>query len=64
VTDSPNSPRYAPRMMKRELKAHHPRADLENAMNALFNDGQIVIGPVKMPNRHTVNGIVRTYKLE
>ena len=59
VTDAPNSPRYAPRVMRKTLALSHSKRALETAMNSLFRSGAIVNGAAKRPNRHTAVAIVR-----
>ena len=59
VTDAPNSPRFAPKVMRQTLQSPHSKRDLIDAMNSLFRSGAIINGGVKMPNRHTATAIVR-----
>jgi RecA-family ATPase len=61
VTDANNSPRYAPKVFAGMPQAERTRkADLEIAMNALFNAGKIIVGTATSADRHSVKAIVRT----
>jgi len=61
VSDSPNSPKYAPKVFATMPEAHGiGRRAFERAMPALFSSGAIVIGEAgRDSGRHAIKGIVR-----
>jgi hypothetical protein len=58
VINAPNSPRYAPKVMRSVLKGRTVR-ELHDAMQALLMDGRIVVASVRGPDRHRIGALIR-----
>jgi RecA-family ATPase len=59
VTNAPNSPRFAPKAMRKTGGLEHSKHKLADAMNRLFRDETIIVGSVRKPDRHMTTAIVR-----
>ncbi len=59
ASDSPNSPHFAPKILRKDLGLNHSMRALRGAMNALFKSGDIVVGTARNKHRNPVAAIVR-----
>lgn len=59
VSASVNAVNYAPKALRKQAGLRYQPRDIEGAMNALFDRGEIVVGDFRTNQRKTVTAIIR-----